>query len=254
MSGLTLTLLAFQVSIFLEELKDVYGLDYAFQKIDIFKGVQKEEWFTKLNPNATVPVLIDHDNGGFAIMETNAILGYLRNKVDKKNEFWFEDDEAWVADMWMNWKQGGLAPIAAQANHFYRWCPTRYPYPTQRFLGETERLYGILDRRLQGRHYVAGKGRGKYSVADISIWPFIDGSGLLGLEMERWPDLYKWWERVGGREAVKRGKMVPDGKEFEYGYEKVKEREGRGLSEEERGLREEGKKAMEEFGYVYKSP
>lgn len=147
--------------------------------------------------------------------------------------------------------------MQAQANFFYRFNPDRYAFPTQRFVGETERLYGVLNTRLAGRNYLAGSGGGKYSLADIAIWPFINASAVTGIKLVNFPHVYKWWNRISERPAVQKGNMVPSGQEFPYGL-KVLQRQTKedpqGMEERERPLREALEKAQKEFGYVYQSP
>lgn len=147
--------------------------------------------------------------------------------------------------------------MAAQANLFYRFHTERYAFPTQRYYGETERLYGVLDIRLADRDYLAGPGRGKYSIADIASWPFINAAGVAGIELEKFPNLYKWFNSIGERPTVQEGLKVPSGETFPFGYKffqkKVKEHPNE-TQETEGPLREALKNAQNEFGYVYKSP
>lgn len=89
--------------------------------------------------------------------------------------------------------------MQTQANVYYRFNPERYAFPTQRFVGETERHYGVLETRLANRDYIAGNGRGKYSIADIALWPFVDAIGVAGIDLERFPNVWSWWKRVGER-------------------------------------------------------
>lgn len=94
----------------LEELKETYGKDYTYQSIDIFQdNVQKDAWFTKLGPNGRIPVLVDHDNDGYAIMETLAVLNYLTRHYDPENKFSFDDPiDICTAEQWMAWQHAGL--------------------------------------------------------------------------------------------------------------------------------------------------
>lgn len=289
---ISLTLPAgFKVSILLEELKEAYGMDYTYQSIEIFQGnVQKDPWFTKLGPNGRIPVLIDHDKGTYAIMETLAILNYLTRHYDPEHKFCFEDTlDICTAEQWMAWQQGGLGmyqnvrfqanhgntrcrgslltatnnfhyefigPIQAQANFYYRFCDHRYAFPTQRFVGETERLYGVLDARLADRDYLAGSGNGKYSIADIAAWPFINASAVTGIELEKFPNVYKWWDRIYERPAVQKGLRIPSGKEFPFGYKTIveKAKDDPEWNESESALKEALEAAQKKFGYTYKSP
>lgn len=156
-------------TIMLEELKAAYGKEYVFQSIPIGENIQKEPWFTALGPNGRIPVLVDHDvkgedgKGPLAVMEGAAILSYLTRHYDPEGKFWFkEDPELSLCEQWVAWQHGGLGPMQGQANHFYRLAKERIQYPTQRYVGETERLFGVLDKRLEGRDWLVG---GKYSIA-----------------------------------------------------------------------------------------
>lgn len=146
--------------------------------------------------------------------------------------------------------------MQAQANFYYRFCEHRHAFPTQRFFGETERLYGVLETRLANREYVAGSGNGKYSIADIAIWPFIHSSAVTGIKLEKFPNVYKWWDRMYSRPAVRKGLAIPSGKEFAFGYRMVLERvkEDPQWADNETKLREALESAQREFGYEYKSP
>jgi glutathione S-transferase len=99
--------------ILLEELRDAYGLDYTIQGIDIGLNVQKEPWFTAINPNGRIPVLVDHDNNGLAVFEGNAILSYLTRKYDPEHKFSFkiDDDDYTRAESWIGWQHGGIGPM-----------------------------------------------------------------------------------------------------------------------------------------------
>lgn len=150
-----------------------------------------------------------------------------------------------------------IGPMQAQANFYYRFCPGRHAFPTQRFFGETERLFGVLETRLANRDYIAGPGRGKYSIADIAVWPFINSSPVTGIGLEKFSNLYEWWERIEQRPAVKSGMMVPSGQEFPYGYKAVLQRakdDPQGTNQTERPLKDALIRAQQEFKYVYRSP
>ncbi|KAL2130984.1 hypothetical protein VTI74DRAFT_5706 [Chaetomium olivicolor] len=255
-----------KVSVLLEELKEAYGKNYSVQSIDIFdndKKTQKQPWYTSLNPNGRIPTIVDHDRGGFAVFETAAILSYLVRHYDPEHKFSFpiNSDDYSVSEQWLAWNQGGLTPMQSQANLFLRFSPSPkdYPYPIQRYVGETERLYGVLDARLADRDYVAGAGRGRYSIADISLVGLANASRFSGIELKRqFPNVQAWLDRLLARPAVRRGLAVPDGP-LKFSNE-VLERALNGGDEDE-GLRkmvEEGDRlvrdAKERFGYVYASP
>jgi glutathione S-transferase len=151
-----------------------------------------------------------------------------------------------------------IGPTQAQANFFYRFAEERYAFPTQRFIGETERLYGILNARLANRDYLAGSDRGRYSIADIAVWPFVNAIAVAGIELEEmFPHVYQWWSRISDRPAVQKGTTIPSGQEFAFGYKQLKQKakdDPEGTEAQERPLREALEKAKKEFGYEYESP
>lgn len=263
-----------KASILLEELKEKYGLEYTFQSINIMENIQKEPWFTKLGPNGRIPVIVDHDNDSFPVQEGSAILAYLTRHYDPEHHFNFADaKDLSRAEQWVAWQvswpsqpapprhvsnthmqHGGVGPMQGQSNHFYRIAKERIPYPTQRYVGETERLYGILDSHLAERDYLVGPGRGKYSVADIANFSWVNFAYFAGIDVEQFPNLYKWWERVEGRPAVRKGTSVPaESRLVNRAYrERIQSDEEFRKGEEE--LAELGKKAKEQYGYKYSSP
>ena len=145
--------------------------------------------------------------------------------------------------------------MQGQANHFLRAAPERLAYPIQRYVGEVERLYGILDKRLAGRDYVAGEGKGRYSIADISLVGWVNGSRFAGIDLPgQFPNVAGWLERVLARPAVQKGLTVPGGSVSRFSNGSLKE----GGGEEGRKMVEEGdrviKEAKEKYGYKYSSP
>jgi glutathione S-transferase len=242
-----------KASIILEELKEAYGKpDYVFQSIHIGQNIQKEPWYTELGPNGRIPVLVDHDNGKLAIMEGAAILSYLTRHYDPEHKLSFTSDpELSECEQWVAWQHGGLGPMQGQANHFYRLAKERIPYPTQRYVGETERLYGVLDHRLKDREWIVGD---KFSIADIANVSWVNISYFSGVQLHEFPNLYKWWERVNARPGVKRGTSVPS--ESPFGNKRYQERlqEEPEFKEQEDKLAEIGKQAKEQYNYKYASP
>ncbi|KAH7312231.1 glutathione S-transferase [Stachybotrys elegans] len=201
----------FKASIILEELKDAYGLQYTYQTIDISKNIQKEPWFIAVNPNGRIPAIVDHDNGGLNVFEGNAILGYLTRRYDTENRFSFavDDDDYTRAESWIGWQHGGVGPMQGQANHFVRYAKEKIPYGMFRYVGETERLYGILDAQLKDRDFIVGPGRGKFSIADIALLGWARVLPAVGLTMDQWPSLAAWYARCLARPAVQRGFKIP---------------------------------------------
>ncbi|KAL1630411.1 hypothetical protein SLS56_004939 [Neofusicoccum ribis] len=244
-----------KASILLEELKEKYGLEYTFQSINIMENIQKEPWFTKLGPNGRIPVIVDHDNDSFPVQEGAAILAYLTRHHDPEHHFTFADPKDLSrAEQWVAWQHGGVGPMQGQANHFYRLAKERIPYPTQRYVGETERLYGILDSHLADRDYIVGPGRGKYSIADIANFSWINVAYFAGVDLDQFPNLLKWWERVEARPAVRKGTSVPTENGLINRPYKERLQTDAEFKKGEEKLVEICRKAKEQYGYKYSSP
>ncbi|KAL2356370.1 glutathione S-transferase [Cryomyces antarcticus] len=205
-----------KVQIMLEELADVYETEWTTTLINIMTNEQKKDWFLKLDPNGRIPVLVDNTQSPpFCVMETSAELLYLLKFADKDDKFGFKDElERNEALQWLFFWHGSGAPYQGQLNHFGKFAKDKIPYAIERFKNETLRVYGVLEIRLSGkytgepREYLAGNGKGKYSVADIGTWPWVKGwsfSGLQEEDMKPFPHLMKWIDRIAERPAVKRG-------------------------------------------------
>ncbi|RBQ73165.1 hypothetical protein FVER53590_03830 [Fusarium verticillioides] len=237
--------------ILLEELRDAYGLDYTIQGIDIGLNVQKEPWFTAINPNGRIPVLVDHDNNDLAVFEGNAILSYLTRKYDPEHKLSFkiDDDDYTRAESWIGWQHGGIGPMEGQAFHFLGIKP-EIPYAIQRYVGETERLFGVLDKRLADRDYIVGPGRGRYSIADIALVGWADRLPGTSISYDQFSNVKAWLARILERPAVKRGLLLPSGKDKPTGLDPADEETRRKRAE----LKEVIDQAKEQFGYKYSSP
>jgi len=205
-----------KVQIMLEELADVYGTEWTTTKIDIATNEQKKEWFLRLDPNGRIPILVDNTiSPPFPVMETSAELLYLLKFADKDDKFGFKDElERSQCLQWLFFWHGSGAPYQGQVNHFGRFAKEKIPYAIERFTNETLRVYGVLEIHLSGKYtgeprdYLAGNGRGKYSVADIGTWPWIKGwkvSGITEEQMAAFPHLKNWIARIAERPAVQRG-------------------------------------------------
>ncbi|GAA93751.1 uncharacterized protein L969DRAFT_15111 [Mixia osmundae IAM 14324] len=209
-----------KVQVGLEELKEAYGTEFTWSHVNIMTNRQKEPWFLALNHNGRIPVLLDatkKDETGrpFLVMETAAILLYLAKEHDSNDKFGFKDEfERNECLQWMFFGHGGIGPMQGQLNHFGH-KDEKIEYAIKRYHDETLRLYGVLDGRLSGsftggpeREYLAGKGKGKYSWADISIIPWVamyERSGIEQAEMDKLPHLQAWIKRCTDRPAAKRG-------------------------------------------------
>ncbi|RYO75958.1 hypothetical protein DL766_007733 [Monosporascus sp. MC13-8B] len=203
--------------ILLEELADAYGTSWGTTLIDISTNEQKKEWFLRLNPNGRIPVLVDNTKSPpFPVFETSAQLLYLLKFYDPEDRFGFKDElERSEALQWLFFWHGGGAPYQGQVHHFSRAAPEKIEYAINRFRNETLRVFGVLEIQLSGvyrggepKDYLAGKGKGKYSVADIKAWAWVKGwkrSGFTEEEVGKFPNLLKWIDRIAARDAVQRG-------------------------------------------------
>ena len=178
-----------KASIALEELE----LPYVARGIDLGQGVQKEDWFLKINPNGRIPAIIDHDNHGFRVFESGAILLYLARKAGRLlgNS---PDNESEVMQ-WLMFQMGGLGPMMGQANVFYRYAEERIPYAIERYQKEVRRLFTVLDRRLEEVEFLAGE----YSIADIANWSWAKTHDWSGVSIEGLPNLARWIETIAAR-------------------------------------------------------
>ncbi|KAH8104825.1 glutathione S-transferase C-terminal-like protein [Cristinia sonorae] len=201
-----------KVSIMLEELKAMYGLDYDVHPINLGANEQKEPWFLALNPNGRIPALVDRNRKDFVVFESAAILLYLAQRYDTQRKFGFEPSEDEYSRMiqWMFFAHGGIGPMQGQLNHFARFAPVDIPYAKARYLDETKRLYGVLDIRLSDRDWLAGPDNGTYSIADMNALPWVFGHQFGGIEtLDEWLNVKAWVERCSQRPAVRAGLQVP---------------------------------------------
>jgi GST-like protein len=195
-----------KISIALEEM----GLPYEMKPVNIGAGEQFSPAFQAISPNGRMPAIIDPDGPGgepLAIFESGAILQYLGVKSGR---YYPQDARAKAdVDQWLFWQVGGLGPMAGQTHHFRQYAPSltkdqrHLAYGVQRYTNETNRLYGVMDRRLADRDFLAGD----YSIADMAAWPWILPAHQ-GQDLDGFPHLKAWHERVGARPAVIAGRAL----------------------------------------------
>jgi GSH-dependent disulfide-bond oxidoreductase len=187
-----------KVSIMLEEC----GLEYATHAINITKDEQFKPEFLKISPNNRIPAIVDRD-AGRSLFESGAILLYLAEKTGK---FWPQDPARhWQTVEWLMWQMGGVGPMIGQVHHFVRNNKGKAPYAEERYLQETHRLYGVLDKRLAQEEYVAGE----YSIADMAIWPWISRFEWHTVDLNQYANVTRWYKAIAARPAVARGYDVP---------------------------------------------
>jgi len=188
-----------KVSIALEEM----ALPYTVHPIDIGKGEQFQPHFLEISPNNRIPAIVDRDSG-LSLFESGAILLYLAEKTGRFHPS--EGAARWKVVEWLMWQMGGIGPMLGQAHHFLQFNPGKAPYAEERYGKEAQRLYGVLDRRLASRPFVAGD----YSIADMAIWPWIARFAWQRIDMDKFANVKRWYVEIAGRPAVKRGYEVPD--------------------------------------------
>lgn len=185
-----------KVTIFLEEA----GIDYTIRPVDISAGDQFKPGFLAISPNNRMPAIVDHapaDGGApVSVFESGAILVYL---ADKTGRFLPADPRGRKTVLeWLFWQVGGLGPMAGQNHHFVQYAPEKLPYAIDRYVRETNRLYGVLDRRLAQGEWVAGD----YSIADMAAYPWIVPWQRQNQDLESFPNLKRWFEAMRARPAV----------------------------------------------------
>ncbi len=187
-----------KVTIFLEEV----GLPYRIVPVNISKGAQFKPDFLAISPNNRIPAIVDHEpvGGGapISVFESGAILLYL---AEKTGRFLPADPHGRVeVTQWLFWQMAGLGPMAGQNHHFSQYAPEKLPYAINRYVSETNRLYGVLNRRLADRPFIAGT----YSIADMAAYPWIVPYKNQGQTLEDFPHLKRWFETIKSRPAVVR--------------------------------------------------
>lgn len=185
-----------KIAIYLEEA----GLEYRAHKVDIGKGEQFKPEFLAISPNNRIPAIIDQNpkDGGkpITVFESGAILQYLAEKTGK---FLSTDLRVKTETMeWLFWQMAGLGPMAGQNGHFGVYAPEKVPYAIERYTKETARLYGVLNKRLAYREFVAGE----YSIADMAIYPWIVPHESHKQKLEDFPNVKRWFDAIAARPAV----------------------------------------------------
>lgn len=188
----------FKITIMLEEL----GLAYRGHLVDISKGEQFAPAFLAISPNNKIPAIVDPegpDGRPLPIFESGAILQYLGRKYSA----FYPTNERKKADVdqWLFWQVGGLGPMMGQAFHFRKYAKEKIPYGIERYTTEVMRLFGVMERRLADRPFLAGE----YSIADIACYPWVMRWPELDFDIADFPNINSWLERVSARPAVKRG-------------------------------------------------
>ena len=187
-----------KITMFLEEA----DMPYRLVPVDIGKGEQFRPEFLAISPNNRMPAIVDHNpmDGGapISVFESGAILLYLA----QKSELYIPQSVRGSTEViqWLFWQVAGLGPMAGQNHHFSRYAPTMIPYAIERYVKETNRLYGVLNKRLADREFVAGE----YSIADMAAYPWVVPHEAQGQNLKDFPHLRRWFDAIKRRPATVR--------------------------------------------------
>jgi len=190
-----------KIHIMLEEC----GLEFRALWVNIDAGDQFDPEFLAISANNKIPAIVDHDGpeGRIALFESGAILLYLAEKTGRFLPS--APNRRWETVQWLMWQMGGFGPMLGQAHHFNKYAPANpsgpviLPYAQARYTNEAARLYGVLDKQLSGRDYVAA---GEYTVADMAIFPWCRLYERQGQNIDDFPNVKRWFERIAARPAV----------------------------------------------------
>lgn len=190
-----------KISIMLEEC----GLPYTMIPVNIGKGEQFKPEFLAISPNNRMPAIVDPegpDGESISVFESGAILQYLGRKT---GTFYPTDERGRVeVDEWLFWQMGGFGPMLGQTHHFRLYAPEPVPYAIERYTNESNRLYGVLNKRLAGRDYICGA----YSIADMACIGWSRGWERQGQDIKQFPHVERWLATMAARPAVQRGLAV----------------------------------------------
>jgi len=187
-----------KISIALEELK----LPYEVHPVNIGKDEQFKPEFLAISPNNRIPAIVDRTDGT-RMMESGAILIYLAEKTGELLSY--EKKKRFETLEWLMWQMGGIGPMLGQAHHFLKYNRGKAPYAEERYAKEAKRLYGVLNRRLEGREFIVDT----YSIADIATWPWISRFEWQDIDLNDFPNVKRWYVDIAKRPAVQKGYKVP---------------------------------------------
>lgn len=190
-----------KIAIALEEM----GLEYQIFPINISENDQFQPDFLKISPNNKIPAIVDQNGPQqkpISVFESGAILQYLGRKTGL---FYPTDEQSRVeVEQWLMWQMGGLGPMLGQNHHFNRFAKEKIPYAIHRYVTETKRLYGVLDKQLVGQDYVAGE----YSIADMAIFPWLLRYEWQSIDLDEFPNVKAYVDRINSRPAVQKALSI----------------------------------------------
>ena len=190
-----------KITIALEEMQ----LEYVLHPINILNNDQFQPDFLKISPNNKIPAILDqHGPRGesISVFESGAILQYLGRKTGL---FYPTDEQERVeVEQWLMWQMGGFGPMLGQNHHFNKFAPERIPYAIDRYINETKRLYGVLNKQLMGQKFVAGE----YSIADMALLPWALRYEWQGIQLEDYPYVQDYIELLTARPAIQKALSI----------------------------------------------
>ncbi|MHA3062709.1 glutathione binding-like protein [Acinetobacter sp. ANC 4641] len=190
-----------KITIALEEM----GLEYQIFPINISENDQFQPDFLKISPNNKIPAIVDQNgprSEPISVFESGAILQYLGRKTGL---FYPTDEQQRVeVEQWLMWQMGGLGPMLGQNHHFNRFAKEKIPYAIDRYINESKRLYGVLEKQLIGQNYVAGE----YSIADMAIFPWLCRYEWQSIELDEFPNVKAYMQRMNARPAVQKALSI----------------------------------------------
>ena len=188
-----------KLTIALEEM----NLDYNVIPVNIGRGDQFDPAFERISPNNKMPAIVDHNpaDGGepLALAESGLILRYLADKSGKYIPS--APRERLEVEQWVMWQMGHLGPMLGQHGHFALYADEKIPYAIERYRNETLRLFTVLDKRLANREHICGE----YSIADMACWPWVLTYKSQSIELEDFPQVRRWYDRLKSRPALRKG-------------------------------------------------
>ena len=190
-----------KVALMLEET----GLDYKTISINIGKDEQFNTDFLKISPNNKIQAIVDHENSGYPLFETGAILLYLAEKTGQFLNT-TDRDAYWRTMEWLMWQMGGLGPMLGQVHHFTHYNPGKAQYAQDRYQKEARRLYGVLDKRLDGREFIVDE----YSIADMAVWPWAARHNWQEIDLNEFANVRRWYMSILERPATKLAWNIPE--------------------------------------------
>lgn len=188
-----------KVSIMLEEV----GLPYRVHAVNLGAGEQFEAAFLEISPGGKIPAIVDQE-AGTTMTQSGAILLYLAEKTGRL----LPDDKSarWQVMEWLMWQMGDLGPMLGQAHYFLKFNAGKVPYAEERYHSIAEKLYGVLDRHLEGRDFMVGD----YSVADVATWPWVSRFEWHRVRLADFPNVTRWYRAIAARPAVQAGYHRPE--------------------------------------------